>query len=75
MKVQDKLRNSLIRKIQKLPSDKLSEVSKLFGQIERDFKSKKQTLAMAGSWKNIDAEVFTHLTDNLHKNRIEDRQF
>lgn len=75
MDPKSKLRNNLIRKIQNLPSDKLFEVSKLLGQIERNFSSKQQTLTMAGSWKNIDEELFTELTDKLHENRKNDRQF
>ena len=75
MDSKSKLRNNLIRKIQKLPPSKLSEVSKLLGQIERDFSAKEQTLSMAGSWKNIDPEILTELTDKLHENRKNDRQF
>ena len=75
MDSESKLRNNLIRRIQKLPPAKLSAVSKLIGQIERNFSAKEQTLSMAGSWKDIDEEMFTELTDKLHGNRKNDRQF
>ena len=36
--------------------------------------SKDNMLKMAGSWKNIDEELFSDLTINLHRNRKADRK-
>ena len=74
MDVEHKLRNSLIRKIQKLSAKKLVEINSLFGKLENQFKATDKTLKFAGTWKDIDKELFVSLTDKLHENRATDRQ-
>jgi hypothetical protein len=74
MNINDKLRNNLIRKIQKLSTDKLSEIADLLNKIEIQFKSKDKTIKLAGSWKNIESDLFDDLTKNLHDSRSKDRQ-
>ena len=74
MTSKNKLRNSLIRKIQQLSSDKLTEINALLSKFEIQFKSKEKTLKMAGSWKDLDNETFIDLTEKLHHNRSKDRQ-
>lgn len=74
MNVKNKLRNSLIRKIQRLSTDKLSEINELLDQIESKLKSKEKTLKLAGSWKDLGDDLFNDLTDKLHSNRTNDRQ-
>ncbi len=74
MDIKNKLRNNLIRKIQRLSMDKLTEISDLLSKIENQFKSKEKTLKLAGSWKDLDKDVFNNLTEELHDNRSKDRQ-
>ena len=74
MDIKNKLRNNLIRKIQRLSMDKLTEISNLLSKIENQFKSKDTTLKLAGSWKDLDKDVFNDLTEKLHDNRAKDRQ-
>jgi hypothetical protein len=74
MKLKNKLRNSLVRKIQHLSTDKLTEVSNLLNKIEDQIKSKETTLKFAGLWKDIDINIFQDFTENLHENRTNDRQ-
>ena len=74
MKLKNRLRNNLIRKIQQLSEKKLTEVDGLLSKIEVQVKSKEKTLNMAGLWKNIDVTFFSDLTTNLHDNRANDRQ-
>lgn len=74
MDTKSKLKNSLIRRIQKLSSDKLAEIAKILGKIEGQLKSKETTLDLAGSWKELDSSAFTELTEKLHSNRSDDRQ-
>ena len=74
MDIKNKLRNNLIRKIQKLSTDKLTELTNLVSQIENQFKSKESTLKLAGKWKDLDNKLFIDLTDNLHANRAQDSQ-
>jgi hypothetical protein len=54
--------------------DKLTEISDLLSKIENQFKSKDKTLKLAGSWKDLDSDVFNNLTEKLHDNRAKDRQ-
>ncbi len=74
MTLENKLRNNLIRKIQRLSTDKLTEVNSLLGKIENQLKSKDKTLKLAGSWRDLSEDFFIELTENLHANRAKDRQ-
>ena len=74
MDIKNKLRNNLIRKIQQLSADKLAEITDLLSKIENQFKSKDKTLKLAGTWKDLDKDVFNELTERLHDNRSKDRQ-
>ena len=70
----NRLRNSLVKKIQQLPAGKLKQVDNLLAEIEDQIDSKEKTLQLAGSWKDLDDELFSDLTSNLHQNRNNDRQ-
>lgn len=74
MDLKNRLRNNLIRKIQQLSTDKLTEITNLLSKIENQFKSKDKTLTLAGSWKDLDIELFSDLTERLHDHRANDRQ-
>ncbi len=74
MNVKNRLRNSLVRKLQQLSADKLSEINTLLGKIENQLKSKDETLKLAGTWKDLDSDFFTEMTEKLHDNRASDRQ-
>lgn len=73
MDIKNRLRNNLIRKIQQLSTDKLTEITNLLSKIENQFKSKDKTLKLAGAWKDLDNDVFNDLTEKLHDNRAKDR--
>ncbi len=74
MDVKNRLRNNLIRKINQLSTDKLTEMTNLLGKMEIQFKSKDKTLKLAGTWEDIDNDILMDLTKNLHSNRAKDRQ-
>lgn len=74
MTIKNRLRNSLIRKIQQLSTDKLTEMNNLLGKLENQFKSKDKTLKLAGSWKDLGDDFFVDLTEKLHDSRARDRQ-
>ena len=74
MTIKNRLRNNLIRKIQQLSTDKLTEMNNLLGKLENQFKSKDKTLKLAGSWKDLGDDFFVDLTEKLHDNRAKDRQ-
>lgn len=74
MNVKNRLRNSLVRKLQQLSADKLTEINNLLSKIESQLKSKDKTLNLAGTWKDLDDNFFNEMTEKLHDNRANDRQ-
>jgi hypothetical protein len=74
MNLRNRLRNSLVRKLQQLSADKLNEINDLLSKIEIQLKSKDKTLKLAGTWKDLDDSFFNELTEKLHDNRANDRQ-
>jgi hypothetical protein len=64
----------LVRKIQQLSTEKLTEVDNLLSKIEGQLKSKEKTLSMGGHWKDFDLDFFSDLTTKLLANRANDRQ-
>lgn len=74
MNVKNRLRNSLVRKLQQLSADKLTEINMLLSKIEDQIKSKDKTLKLAGTWKDLDESFFHEMTKSLHDNRTNDRQ-
>jgi hypothetical protein len=73
MNVKNRLRNSLVRKLQQLSTDKLTEINTLVSKIESQLKSKDKTLKLAGTWKDLDDNFFIEMTEKLHDNRTNDR--
>ena len=74
MNIKNRLRNNLIRKIQQLSTDKLTEINDLLNKLENQFKSKDRTLKLAGTWKDLSDDLFIDLTEKLHDHRSDDRQ-
>ena len=74
MNVKNRLRNSLVRKLQQLSTEKLIEINNLVSKIESQLKSKDKTLKLAGTWKDLDDNFFIEMTEKLHDNRTNDRQ-
>lgn len=74
MNVKNRLRNRLIRKLQQLSTDKLTELDILLNRIQGQLTSKDSTLKLAGSWKDLDNDLFVELTETLHDQRSNDRQ-
>ncbi len=74
MNVKNRLRNNLVRRLQQLSAEKLTEINTLLGKIEGQLKSKDKTLKLAGTWKDLDDNFFIDLTEKLHHNRANDRQ-
>jgi hypothetical protein len=72
--VKNRLRNKLVRLIQRLSTDKLTEVNNILDKIEQQLKSKENTLKFAGSWKDLDNDLFSDFTDKLHIHRSSDRE-
>lgn len=74
MNIKNRLRSNLVRKLQQLSADKLTEVNNLLSKIESQLKSKDKTLRLAGIWKDLDDSFFNEITEKLHDNRANERQ-
>ncbi len=66
-------RQQILRKIYRIPSEKLKEVDDFISDLEQKYK-KEKTLSFAGMWKNIDDSVFKDLTEELINNRQKNRR-
>lgn len=67
-------RNQILRRISRIPKDKLKELDDYVSKLEQDNNNKKRTLSFAGAWHNIDNSVFDDLTNNLINNRQKNRR-
>jgi hypothetical protein len=74
MDMKNRLWNTLVRNIQQLSTEKLTEISDLLYQIENQFKSKEETLKLDGTWKDLSDDAFIELTENLRDLRSKDHQ-
>jgi hypothetical protein len=62
-------RSQLIRRIQRIPSNKLNELDQLISKLEETSSKKDKNLSFAGAWKDLDSETFDNLTHHLIENR------
>ncbi len=69
MITETQIRSLLIRRIQRIPSNKLNELSQLISELEVTSSNKEKNLSFAGAWANIDSETFNNLTENLIEKR------
>jgi hypothetical protein len=65
----DKLKDKIINRISSMSRDRLKNIDEYIDQLEQKNKKKQEILSFAGSWKDIDEEVFNDFTDHLHANR------
>lgn len=63
------IRSQLIRCIQRIPSNKLNELSDLISKLELTSSNKEKNLSFAGAWTNIDTDTFNNLTENIIESR------
>ena len=72
MTVRAEIINEILSKIDNISDDQLERVLSYIQKIEKLTSKKKTILSFAGSWKDLDKDTFDSLTDNLHKNRIQE---
>lgn len=68
------MRKKIIKRIEKIPEEKLDDVWKLLRNLENEDRKESQVLAYAGCWKDIDSEILDDLTINLGKRRLQNRR-
>lgn len=62
-------RNLILRRINRIPVEKLEELDNYISKLEQIDSNTKKTKSFAGAWKDIDESVFEEFTDNLISNR------
>lgn len=67
-------RNQILRRISRIPKDKLKELDEYVSKLEQEISKKNRTLSFAGAWKDIDSTVFDDFTINLISNRQKNRR-
>lgn len=67
-------RNQILRKINRIPTDKLKELDDFVSKLEQGIIQKSKTLSFAGAWSDIDDTVFNDLTHDLISNRQRNRR-
>ena len=63
------IRQQILRKIRKMPLNKLNDLNEYLSKLEQSTEKTSKILSYAGSWKSIDESAFNELTDNLILNR------
>ena len=63
------IRQQILRKIRRIPSNKLNDLNEYLSRLEQTTEKSSKILSFAGSWNNIEESVFNELTDNLISNR------
>jgi len=67
-------RTQILRKINRIPVDKLEELDDFVSKLEENVVKKTRTLSFAGAWRDIDESVFKDLTQDLISNRQRNRR-
>ena len=67
-------RNQILRRINRIPKDKLKELDDYVSKLEQNISKKSRTLSFAGAWQDIDDSVFDDLTSKLISNRQRNRR-
>ncbi|MBN2348645.1 MAG: hypothetical protein JXJ22_07410 [Bacteroidales bacterium] len=67
-------RNQILRKIYRIPSEKLEELDDFVSRLEQDINKKSKVMSFAGAWQNLDDSVFKDLTENLISNRQKNKR-
>jgi len=63
-------RKRLIKRIRNIPESKLRELDDFLLKIEKSLNKKEKNLSFAGSWNDVEQDLFESLTDKLISNRI-----
>jgi hypothetical protein len=63
------IRQQILRKIRRIPSNKLNDLNEYLSKLEQTPEKSSKLFSFAGSWNNIDESIFNELTDKLISNR------
>ena len=63
------IKSQILKKINKIPKNRLKELMDFINKLERKTDKKSRILTFAGCWSNISDSIIEDLTDNLITNR------
>lgn len=73
--ITDKQRiNKILKRIQKLPPDKIKELHEFMDKLEQEAPKKRKILSYAGVWGDMDEATFYDLTKNLISRRQKNKR-
>jgi hypothetical protein len=73
--ITDKQRkNQILRRIQKLPPDKIKELHEFMDNLEQETPKTRRILSYAGAWNDMDEATFDDLTKNLISRRQKNKR-
>lgn len=73
MVADEKIRNEIKDRVEKISSDKLNSLHEYIKELELSKKhGKSDILKYFGIWRDIDDELFDEFTENLPKKRLEE---
>jgi len=67
-------KNQILRRIQKMPPDKIKELNDFMDKLEQETPGRKKVLSYAGTWSNMDESAFDDLTKNLIARRQKNKR-
>ncbi len=62
-------RMQILRKVNRIPVDKLKELDEFVSKLEEGIVTKSKALSFAGSWRDIDDAVFNELLNDSEFHR------
>lgn len=68
------IRNQILRKIKRIPAEKLKELDVFVTRLEESSSKKDKIMAFAGAWEQMDENLFDEFTDNLIDRRQQNRR-
>ena len=69
------IKTAIIPKLDFLSIEELRKIFEFVKKINRDEEAHDRLLSFAGSWQDMDKDIFDDLTINLAQNRVKDTRF
>lgn len=74
MIAETKIRNQILRRIERMPGEQLSKLDKYLKKLELEKSKKDRILSYAGAWKDIDNDIFSEFTTEIITRRQENKR-
>jgi hypothetical protein len=74
MIAETKIRNQILRRIERMPGEQLSKLDKFLKKLELEKSKKDRILSYAGAWKDMDDDIFREFTTEIITRRQENKR-